>query len=77
MKSTLISKENSEAKFKMEFTAEEFENAVVKVYQKEKDKFTIDGFRRGKAPRKLLMCVMNMVLIYQINDYRHFENESG
>ena len=54
MKSTLISKENNEAKFKMEFSAEEFENAVVKVYQKEKDKFTIDGFRKGKAPRSLI-----------------------
>ena len=54
MKSTLISKENSEAKFKMEFTAEEFENAVVKVYQKEKDKFSIYGFRKGKAPRSLI-----------------------
>ena len=54
MKSTFISKENNEAKFKMEFTAEEFENAVVKVYQKEKDKFEIDGFRKGKAPRSLI-----------------------
>ncbi|MDD6190163.1 MAG: trigger factor [Firmicutes bacterium] len=54
MKSTLISKENNEVKFKMEITAEEFENAVVKVYQKEKDKFEIDGFRKGKAPRSLI-----------------------
>ena len=54
MKSTFISKENNEAKFKMEFTAEEFENAVVKVYQKEKDKFEIDGFRKGKAHRSLI-----------------------
>ena len=29
MKSTLISKENNEAKFTMEFTAEEFENAII------------------------------------------------
>ena len=36
MKSTFISKEKNEVKFKMEFSAEEFENAVVKVYQKEK-----------------------------------------
>ena len=54
MKSTFISKENKEVKFKMEFTAEEFENAIVKVYQKEKDKFEIDGFRKGKAPRSLI-----------------------
>lgn len=50
MKSTLISKENNEVKFKMEFSAEEFEDAVIKVYQREKDKFEIDGFRKGKAP---------------------------
>lgn len=54
MKATLLSKENTEAKFKMEFTAEEFENAVVNVYKKEKDKFQIDGFRKGKAPRSII-----------------------
>ncbi|MGI6767382.1 MAG: trigger factor [Lentihominibacter sp.] len=54
MKSTFISKENNEARFKMEFSAEEFEDAVIKVYKKEKDKFNIDGFRKGKAPRSLI-----------------------
>ncbi len=54
MKSTFISKEKNEVKFKMEFTADEFENAIVKVYQKEKDRFEIDGFRKGKAPRSLI-----------------------
>ena len=54
MKTTLISKENSIAKFTMEFTAEEFESAVVKVYQNTKEKYSVDGFRKGKAPRKLI-----------------------
>lgn len=54
MKATLISKENNVAKFTMEITAEEFENAVIKVYQSQKDKFTIDGFRKGKAPRSII-----------------------
>ncbi len=54
MKATLLSKENTEVKFKMEFTAEEFEAAVVDVYKKEKDKFQIDGFRKGKAPRSII-----------------------
>ena len=54
MKSTFISKEKNEVKFKMEFTAEEFEDAIVKVYQKQKDNFQIDGFRKGKAPRSLI-----------------------
>lgn len=54
MKTTLISKENGIAKFTMEFTAEEFEAAIVKAYQNTKDKYTVDGFRKGKAPRKLI-----------------------
>lgn len=54
MKSTLISKENNEAKFTMEFSAEEFENAIIDVYKTQKGKFTIDGFRKGKAPRSII-----------------------
>ena len=54
MKPTLISKENNEAKFTMDFTAEEFENSVINVYKAQKDKFTIDGFRKGKAPRSII-----------------------
>ena len=45
MKATLISKENNEAKFTIEITAEEFENAVIDVYKSQKDKFVIDGLR--------------------------------
>ncbi len=54
MKATLISKENNDAKFTMEFTAEEFENAIINVYKTQKDKFTVDGFRKGKAPRSII-----------------------
>ncbi len=54
MKATFISKENNTVKFSMEFTAEEFENAQIKAYQSTKEQFSIDGFRKGKAPRKLI-----------------------
>ncbi len=54
MKTTFVSKENSTVKFTMEFTAEEFESAQIKAYQHTKDQFAIDGFRKGKAPRKLI-----------------------
>lgn len=54
MKSTLISKENNIAKFTMEITAEEFENAVISVYKEQKGRFAIDGFRKGKAPRSII-----------------------
>ncbi|MEE0741202.1 MAG: trigger factor [Emergencia sp.] len=54
MKTTFISKENNDVKFTMEFTAEEFESAVIKAYQATKDQFSIDGFRKGKAPRSII-----------------------
>ena len=54
MKAAIISKENGEAKFSMDFTAEELDSAVVKVYQRTKDSFSVDGFRKGKAPRSII-----------------------
>ncbi len=54
MKATFISKEGNDAKFSMEFSAEEFEAAIIKAYQETKEKYVIDGFRKGKAPRKLI-----------------------
>ncbi len=54
MKTTFVAKENNIAKFTMEFTAEEFEAAVVKAYQASKGQFMIDGFRKGKAPRSII-----------------------
>lgn len=54
MKATFISREKNDVKFTMEFTAEEFESAQVKAYQQSKDKFVVDGFRKGKAPRSII-----------------------
>ena len=54
MKATFISKEKNDVKFSIEFTAEEFEQAQIKAYQASKHKFTIDGFRKGKAPRSII-----------------------
>jgi trigger factor len=54
MKSTFISKEKNDVKFTMDFTSEEFEAAIIAAYQENKGKFNIDGFRKGKAPRKLI-----------------------
>jgi trigger factor len=54
MKSTFISREKNNVKFTMEFTAAEFELAVIKAYQENKGKFALNGFRKGKAPRKLI-----------------------
>jgi trigger factor len=54
MKATLISKENNEAKLTMDFTAEELEQAIAAAYRARKDQFTVNGFRKGKAPRSII-----------------------
>ena len=54
MKATFVSREKNDVKFTMEFTAEEFEQAQIKAYQKSKNQFAIDGFRKGKAPRSII-----------------------
>ncbi len=54
MKATFISRDKNTVKFTMEFTAEEFEQAQIKVYQDAKNQFEIPGFRKGKAPRSII-----------------------
>ena len=54
MKTNLISKENNLAKFTIEFTADEFDQACIDAYKATKDQFSIDGFRKGKAPRGII-----------------------
>jgi trigger factor len=54
MKATYISKENDDVKFDMAFEAQEFEDAQIEVYKRTKGKFNVDGFRPGKAPRKII-----------------------
>ena len=54
MKATFISRDKNTVKFTMEFTADEFEQAQIKVYQDAKNQFEIPGFRKGKAPRSII-----------------------
>ena len=54
MKATQISKDNGVVKFSIEFTADEWADAINKAYIANRAKFSIDGFRKGKAPRKII-----------------------
>ena len=54
MKATQVSKENGVVKFNIEFTPEEWNDAINKVYKANRNKFSVDGFRKGKAPRKII-----------------------
>ena len=46
--------EGNMAKLTIEASAEEFEKAVEKAYQKSKNKLSIPGFRKGKVPRRMI-----------------------
>ena len=54
MTTSYVGKENNKVKFTMEFTAEEFEAAIQKVYLRNRGRIQVDGFRKGKAPRKII-----------------------
>lgn len=54
MKSTLVSKENNIANITIEYSSEEFDNAIIEAYKRTKNQFSINGFRKGKAPRKII-----------------------
>ncbi|HCU07586.1 MAG TPA: trigger factor [Clostridiales bacterium] len=54
MTPVLVRKENNEATFTMAFSAEDFEEALQKAYKAQRNKFAVDGFRKGKAPRKII-----------------------
>lgn len=54
MKFEVKSKENNEVKFEAVIGQEKFEQAVTEAYNKNKSKFNIPGFRKGKVPRKMI-----------------------
>ncbi|MCR5657359.1 MAG: trigger factor [Butyrivibrio sp.] len=46
--------EKNEAKLTIEVSAKDFDKAIDKVYNKQKGKIQIPGFRKGKAPRNMV-----------------------
>ena len=54
MTTSYVGKENNKVKFTMEFTADEFEAAIQNAYLRNRGRIQIDGFRKGKAPRKII-----------------------
>ena len=46
--------EKDRVKFTVEVSAEEWQGAIQKAYEKNKNKFRVEGFRKGKVPRKVI-----------------------
>ncbi len=62
--------EKSMAKLTIEVSAEDFDKAVEKVYQKQKNRIQIPGFRKGKAPRKMIENMYGKEIFFEdaVND---------
>lgn len=54
MSAVLVSKENNKAVFTVELSQEKFEEALKEAYIKNRGKFAVSGFRKGKVPRKII-----------------------
>jgi trigger factor len=54
MKAEFIKRENNDVTLKIAIDNIQFEEAINKTYNKSKGKYNIPGFRKGKAPRKII-----------------------
>lgn len=57
--------EKNMAKLTIEASAEEFEAALEKSYQKNKGKMSVQGFRKGKAPRAMIEKMYGVGVFYE------------
>ena len=65
MSAVLVSKEKNQAVFTCEIPAEDFNNAMEESYKKNRSKFSLKGFRKGKVPRKMLERAYGEGLFYE------------
>ncbi len=66
MKVTNVEKlEKSTVALTIESSAEEFEAAIQKAYLKERKRIILPGFRKGKAPRKMIEAMYGAEIFYE------------
>ena len=57
--------EKNMAKLTIEVSAEEFDKAIDKAYQKNKNKMSVPGFRKGKVPRQMIEKMYGVGIFYE------------
>ncbi|HHV26482.1 trigger factor [Anaerosalibacter bizertensis] len=65
MNAVLEKKENNKATFTIEIGEDKFEKAIQKSYLKNRNRFNIPGFRKGKAPRKIIEMNYGEEIFYE------------
>ena len=58
-------KENSTIELVIQVGADEFNAAIDKVYNRQKKNITLPGFRKGKAPRKMVEAMYGAEVFYE------------
>ena len=57
--------ENNMGKLTIEVSAEEVDKAIEQAFQKNKSKFTVQGFRKGKVPRQMIEKMYGVEVFYE------------
>ena len=65
MSFTVENLEKNMAKLTIEVAAEEFDAAVERAYQKNKNKLSVPGFRKGKVPRQMIEKMYGAGVFYE------------
>ena len=65
VKSIVENKEKYEAELVVEVSPEEFEAGVEKAYRKSRGSISVPGFRKGKAPRKVIEGMYGASVFYE------------
>ncbi len=65
MSLTVEKLENKKAKLTIEVSAEEFDAALDKAFQKNKGRISVPGFRKGKVPRQLIEKTYGPSIFYE------------
>ncbi|WP_129597988.1 trigger factor [Anaerophilus nitritogenes] len=65
MSSTVVKKENNEITLKIQVSAKDFEEGIQSAYMKMRKNFNIPGFRKGKAPRKIIELQYGVEVFYE------------
>jgi trigger factor len=65
MSATVEKLDHNMAKITVEVAAEDFEKAIQQAYLRQRSRITIPGFRKGKAPRKLIEKMYGAGVFYE------------
>ena len=73
----ITKKEKNNYEVEITISAEEWENAVEATYQADKNRFSVQGFRKGKAPRKVIEKNYGEMVFFDGAFERAFSEEYG